>query len=122
MRRLTILASLIALFFLGGVCGFALAVRAVKNTLNESYWVGERMKEESKRLKLTPEQRAKAQPSYDALQQDLGNIKTQTMESIVAATLKQSVALAALLTPAQADEFKKLNEERRVRLEQKARK
>lgn len=112
MRRLIIIASLFALFVFGGVCGFALAMKVVKNTLNEQRWVSDRRKEEVKRLKLTPEQMAKAQPSYDVLQQSLSKVKDDTIAGITVAAAKQAAELAALLTPEQLLEFKKLSEER----------
>jgi hypothetical protein len=112
MKRHIIIASLFGLFIFGGVCGFALAVKIVKNTLNEQHWVSGRRKEEAKRLKLTAEQMAKAQPSYDALQQSLGKVKDDTIAGITAATAKQAAELAALLTPEQLQEFKKLSDER----------
>lgn len=117
MKRLTIIASLLALFIFGGVCGFAVAVRIVKNTLNEQHWVHERAKEESKRLKLTPDQIAKAQPSYDELQKALAKAREDTVTAITTAAMKQGSALAELLTPVQLEEYKTLNEERRKRFE-----
>lgn len=117
MKRLTIIASLLALFLSGGVCGFAVAVRIVKNTLNEQHWVQERAKEERKRLKLTPDQIAKAQPSYDELQKALAKAREDTVIAITTAAMKQGRGLAELLTPTQLEEFKTLNEERRKRFE-----
>jgi Spy/CpxP family protein refolding chaperone len=117
MKRLTIIASLFALFVFGGICGFAVAVRIVKNTLNEQHWVHERAKEESKRLKLTPDQITKAQPSYDELQKALAKAREDTVIAITSAAMKQGRDLAALLTPEQLEAFKTLSEERRQRFE-----
>lgn len=112
MRRLIVIACLLGLFVLGGVCGFALAVKLVKNSLNEQHWVMERRKEETKRLKLTPQQLTQAQPSYDALQQALGKVKETAIADITRAAMQQGTELAELLTPEQLREFKKLNDER----------
>ena len=72
---LTIIGSLIALFVFGGVCGFAVALRVVKNTLSEQHFIQQRMGEDSERLKLTPEQVEKAKPTYDQMQKDLTKVK-----------------------------------------------
>ena len=119
MKRLIIIASLFVLFILGGVCGFALAVRIVKDSFNEQHWVHERAKEERKRLALTPEQVTQAQPAYDELQKALGRVHEDTVTAITSAAAKQGQALAALLTPEQRTKFEALTEERRKRFEKR---
>lgn len=116
-KKLIIISSLIALFIFGGVCGFAVAVSIVKKSLSEEHFVQHRMSEESRRLKLTPEQIEKAKAGYDQLKQDLTRVKSDTVLAISAAAIKQAGELSAILTPAQLDEFKKLNDERRARFE-----
>lgn len=117
MRKLVIVASLICLFLFGGVCGFAIAVRIIKQSLNEGHVVSQRIAEETRRLKLTPDQRDKAKPSYDQLKQDLVAVKRDTLQAIARAAYTQSAELAEILTPEQLDEFKKLSEERRTKFE-----
>ncbi|MBX7209968.1 MAG: hypothetical protein K1X78_16745 [Verrucomicrobiaceae bacterium] len=119
-KKLIIAASLVALFVFGGVCGFAVAVGIVKRTLNEEHFIEHRISEDTGRLKLTPEQVAKARPSYDQLRQDLGKAKADAVLAIVDAAVKQARELAPLLTPEQQKEFKILSDERRLRFEKKA--
>ena len=116
-RKLIIIGSLITLFLFGGVCGFAVAVSIVKKTLSEEHFVQHRMAEERQRLQLTPEQITQAQPGYDQLKQELTQVKSDTVIAITAAAIKQATELATILTPAQREVFKQLNEERRARFE-----
>lgn len=120
MKKLTIIGSLVALFIFGGVCGFAVAVGIVKRSLNEAHFVQQRMAEESKRLKLTPEQIERAGPSYEQMKQDMVKVKSDAVLAITEAAIKQGRDLAALLTPEQLSEFRKLTDERRARFEKKA--
>jgi len=90
MRKLVIVASLICLFLFGGVCGFAIAVRLVKQSLNEEHVVSQRITEETRRLKLTPDQLDKARPRYDQLRQDLLAIKHDTLQAIARAAYTQT--------------------------------
>ena len=48
MKKIIIIVSLVCLFFLGGICGFSIAARIVKNSLNEEYIVNQRMIEDSR--------------------------------------------------------------------------
>lgn len=119
MKTLTITLSLLALFILGGVCGFAVAAGIVKNTLNEEHLVEQRMNEESRRLHLTTAQIEKAKPGYDQLRRDLSKVKADTIAAITEAVIKQGADLAAILSTEQQAEFKKLIDERRARFEKK---
>lgn len=117
MKKLTIIASLVALFILGAICGLALAVPFARKLLSEDRLVQQRMAEEKKRLKLTAEQVEKAKPVYDALKSDLAKVKADALAGVTQAALRQAGDLAAILTPQQIEEYKKLGEERRARFE-----
>lgn len=117
MKKLYIIASLLGLFILGALFGIGLALPFAKKLISEDHFVTQRMKEEAKRLKLTPEQVEKAKPTYDQLKQDLAKIKTDTLMAIGQASIRQSTDLAALLTPEQIEEYKKLGDERREKFE-----
>lgn len=117
MKKLYIIASLLGLFILGALFGIGLALPFAKKLISEDHFVAQRMKEEAKRLKLTPEQVEKAKPTYDQLKQDLAKIKTDTLMAIGQASIRQSTDLAALLTPEQIEEYKKLGDERREKFE-----
>jgi aspartate oxidase len=117
MKKLVIVFSLLCLFLLGGVCGFAVAVRMARNSLNEEHVVNQRMAEETRRLKLTPQQLDKAIPSYQQFKQDLVTVKQDTLQAIARVAVMQSLELSKLLTADQLEEFKKLSDERRIKYE-----
>ncbi|MDB6005636.1 MAG: hypothetical protein JWR15_2623 [Prosthecobacter sp.] len=117
MKKFYIICSLLALFILGALCGIGLALPFAKKLLSEDHFVQQRMAEEVKRLKLSPDQVEKSKPIYDQLRQDLAKIKADTLTSIAQASVRQSSELAGLLTPEQIVEFKKLGDERRVKFE-----
>lgn len=117
MKKLYIIASLLGLFILGALFGIGLALPFAKKLLSEDHFVTQRMKEETKRLKLTPEQVEKAKPAYDQLKQDLAKIKVDTLIAIGQASIRQSTELALILTPEQIEEYKKLGDERREKFE-----
>ncbi|WP_395737309.1 hypothetical protein [Prosthecobacter sp.] len=117
MKKFSIVISLFGLFILGALFGVGLALPFAKKLISEDHFVQQRMKEEIKRLKLTPEQIEKSKPIYDQLRQDLAKIKNDTLVSIAQASIRQSTDLAGLLTPEQIEEFKKLGDERRVKFE-----
>lgn len=114
-----IILALVALFLLGGVCGYAFSNRPVdqadaKARWEES-WTEARLREDIERLKLTPEQVAQARPLYDQLLADIGKVREQTARGIFRAVTTQGRALTEQLTPEQRQEFQKLSEERRAR-------
>ena len=117
MKKLYIIASLLGLFILGALFGIGLALPFAKKLISEDHFVTQRMKEEAKRLKLTPEQVEKAKPAYDQLKQDLAKIKADTLIAIGQASIRQSTELALILTPEQIEEYKKLGDERREKFE-----
>lgn len=117
MKKFYIICSLFGLFILGALFGAGLALPFAKKLISEDHFVQQRMSEETRRLKLTPEQVEKSKPIYDQLRQDLAKIKTDTLTSIAQASIRQSTELAGLLTPEQIEEFKKLGDERRVKFE-----
>ncbi len=117
MKKFYIICSLLGLFILGALFGVGLALPFAKKLISEDHFVRQRMTEEAKRLKLTPDQVEKSKPIYDQLRQDLAKIKNDTLTAIAQASIRQSTELAGLLTPEQIEEFKKIGDERRVKFE-----
>jgi uncharacterized membrane protein len=117
MKKLLIVISLMFLFLFGGVCGFTVALRMFKNSLNEENMVNQRIAEETRRLQLTPEQLEKAKPAYEQLKRDLSEVKRETLRSIAQAAVTQTMELSKVLTSEQMDKLQKLSEERRIKFE-----
>ena len=116
---LQIVLSLAGLFFLGGVCGYAVSNRQTERFSTkanwEDRWTELRIREDIERLKLTPEQAAQARPSYDQLLADIRKVREQTAHGIFRAVSTQGRTLSEQLTPEQRQEYLKLTEERRAR-------
>ena len=114
-----IILSLSALFFLGGVCGYAFSNRQTdrpaKKANWEEHWVELRLNEDIDRLKLTPEQVAQARPSYEQLLAELRKVREQTARGVFRAVSTHGRTLSQQLTPDQRQAFAKLSEERRAR-------
>jgi len=114
-----IILSLAALFLLGGVCGYAFSNRQTERPAKranwEERWMELRQREDIERLKLTPEQVARARPAYDQLLADIRKVREQTAHGIFRAVSAQGRTLAEQLTPEQRQEYQKLTEERRAR-------
>jgi Spy/CpxP family protein refolding chaperone len=117
-----IIFALAALFFLGGVCGYAVSHRQTgdrwageRQLAWEDRWVEQREREDIERLKLTPEQIAQTRPAYDRLLADVRKVREQTARGIFRAVSAHRQTLSEQLTPEQRQEFQKLSEERRAR-------
>jgi Spy/CpxP family protein refolding chaperone len=109
-----------ALFLCGGVCGFTVANRRLANPAArdqmEERWIEGRLREDTRRLQLTPEQVAQVRPLYEQMRADLRAVREEAARGVMAAAKKQSGAVRSFLTPAQQQEFSRLNDERRARL------
>ncbi len=116
-------ASLLALFLFGGVCGFAVATRRLTNPAVraqlEERWIEARQRDDAARLALSPEQSAAARPSYEQLLADIRAVRAAAATGVIDAAIKQGRTLWPQLTPAQQQEFLRLAEERRARLQQR---
>ncbi len=112
---------LIALFALGGVCGFAVSTRQLTSKTTraqwEERWIERRLSEDASRLSLTPEQLEKARPLYSELLTDIRKVREEAALGVADAVKKQSRGLWHQLTPEQQKEFMKLGEERRARFQ-----
>jgi hypothetical protein len=118
-----IILSLVTLFLLGGVCGYAFSNRQADSSAAkapwEERWMELRIREDIERLKLTPEQVAQARPSYDQLLVDIRRVREQSVRGIFRAVSSQGRSLSEQLTPEQRQEYLKLTEERRSRFQPK---
>jgi uncharacterized membrane protein len=117
MKKLLIAVLLLFLFLFGGVCGFTVALRMSRNSLNEESMVNQRIAEETRRLKLTPEQLENAKPAYDQLKRDLAEVKRETRQKIAQVSVAQTLELSKILTSEQMDKLQKLCDERRTKFE-----
>ncbi|HEV7405265.1 MAG TPA: hypothetical protein VGO11_20140 [Chthoniobacteraceae bacterium] len=115
-----IILALAALFFLGGVCGYAFSNRQAEPPATsgrwEDRWVEQRLREDLERLKLTPDQVAQTRPSYDQLLADVRQVREQTARGMFRAVSAHRQTLSEQLTPEQREEFQKLSAERRARM------
>lgn len=114
-----IILTLVALFLLGGVCGYALSNHRTERPPTqpgwEEHWIAMRQQEDIQRLNLTPEQIEQARATYEQLAADIRKVRELTAKGIFRAVSAQGRALSEHLTPEQREEFKKLTEERRAR-------
>lgn len=118
-----IILSLIALFFLGGVCGYVFADHQPDLPPSKGHWEEQwmelRMREDVERLKLTPEQVGQVRPTYDQLLADIRRLREQTARGLFRAVSAQGRTLSEQLTAEQREEYQKLTQERRARFQRR---
>jgi hypothetical protein len=121
-----IIVCLALLFGLGDLCGFAMSERRYSPRLllaqhqeaREEWarrWVERRMAEDFARVAATPEQQAKLRASYDTLLAEFSAIQAEPSAKIAAAFKRHGVDTWKQLTPAQREQLRQLNNERRQR-------
>ena len=117
-------ACLTALFVFGGVCGFTVATRRLTNPALraqvEERWLETRRSTDAARLDLTPEQIEAARPGYQQMLADIRAVRASATAGVIEAAMKQGRALWPQLTPAQQQEFLRLDEERRAQRQKRA--
>lgn len=123
MKNTKVIICLFALFTLGAASGIGITrnvqpSRAQQRAWSEQAWLERRYAEDVQRLNLTPEQQDAFRGQYDELTSDLRAIREETAKKVREAFVKRGTALYRNLTPAQREEYRKLNEERRARWKQ----
>jgi len=128
LRHWKIVFALCALFLVGAVTGSMLTIKVVKKKLHEQELAREKLKENGswavttykmyqERLNLTPEQEEKLKPAFTQAGEELRTIRRTTMRDIFGVIRNVNVEVEKELTPEQHEEFIKLREEIRERME-----
>ena len=119
MKQLRIIACLLALFFLGGVCGAVLSAGWVREQARsakwEDRWIETRMSEDAERLRLTPEQIEEVRPLYDRMLSDITRIRIESGRGLIEAGDRHYRDLGNVLTAEQQQQLRKIIEERSAR-------
>jgi hypothetical protein len=121
-----IIVCLALLFGLGGLCGFAMSERrrtarpslAQRPELRQEWtrrWVERRMAEDFARVAATPQQQSTLRASYDAMIAEFNAIQAESSAKVAAAFKRHGVETWKQLTPAQREQLRQLNDERRQR-------
>jgi uncharacterized membrane protein len=128
LRHWKIVFALCALFLVGAVTGSMLTIKVVKKKLHEQELAREKLKENGswavttykmyqERLNLTAEQQEKLKPAFTQAGEELRTIRRTTMRDIFGVIRNVNVEVEKELAPEQMEEFHKLREEIRERME-----
>ncbi len=115
LRHWKMILGLMALFGTGvgtgGVGTIVLLNRVFSSPIDTDRWVNSRMDDLDRRLKLTPEQKAKIRPIVTAAAERFRAIGEETFNNIIATAEQTHADVAKELTPQQQVEFSKLRED-----------
>ena len=125
MKNAKVIICLFALFALGAASGVGITrnvqpSRAAQRGWSEQAWLERRFAEDVQRLNLTPEQQDSLRGQYDGLASDMRGIREETAKKVRDLFVKKGTEIYRNLTPAQREEYGKLNHERRARWKQPA--
>jgi len=123
MNNPKVILCLFALFALGAASGVGISKtaqtsRAAQRAWSEQAWLERRYSEDVQRLNLGPEQQDALRAEYDGLASDMRTIREETAKKVRELFVKKGGDIYRSLTPAQREEYRKLNEERRARWKQ----
>jgi len=123
MRNTKVIICLFALFAFGAASGIGITrsvqpSRAAQRAWSEQAWLERRFAEDVQRLNLTPEQQDVLRGQYDGLASDMRTIREETTKKVRDLFVKKGTEIYRNLTPAQREEYRKLNDERRARWKQ----
>jgi hypothetical protein len=114
-----IIISLVVLFGIGGLCGYAMSARVHSGrpawTRSEEWtrrWLEQRMAQDFARIDATPEQQAKLKPSYDRLLSDFNAIQQESAQKVTDAFKRHGLDMWKQLTPEQREIIRQTNQER----------
>jgi hypothetical protein len=114
-----IIFSLVVLFALGGLCGYAMSARVHSArpawTRSEEWarrWIEHRMAQDFARLEATPEQQGVLRESYDRLLSDFNVIQAEASAKLTDAFKRHSTDMWRNLTPAQRETMRQTNQQR----------
>lgn len=125
MKNTKVIICLFALFAFGAASGVGITrsvqpSRATQRAWSEQAWLERRFAEDVQRLNLTPEQQDVLRGQYDGLASDMRTIREETTKKVRDLFVKKGTEIYRTLTPAQREEYRKLNDERRARWKQPA--
>jgi Spy/CpxP family protein refolding chaperone len=123
MKNTKVIICLFALFAFGAASGIGITKsvqpsRAVQRAWSEQAWLERRYAEDVRRLNLTPEQQDALRVQYDGIASGMREIREETAKKVRELFAKKGTEVWKSLTPAQREEYRKLNEERRARWKQ----
>ena len=105
-----IVVSLVVLFGLGGLCGYAMSTQIHKArpgwTQNPDWtrrWIERRMAEDFARIGATPEQQEQLRSSYERLRTDFNAIQAESSAKVRDAFRRHGAELRRQLTPEQRE-------------------
>jgi hypothetical protein len=114
-----IIVSLVVLFGLGGLCGYAMSNRVHSDrpawTRSQQWterWIEYRMAQDFARIDATPEQQAKLTPSYDRLLSDFNAIQAEASSKVAEAFKRHGTDMWRNLKPDQREKLRQTNQER----------
>lgn len=114
-----IIVSLVVLFGLGGLCGYAMSARVHSGrpawTRSEEWarrWIEHRMAQDFARLEATPEQQAVLRQSYERLLSDFNAIQAEASVKVTDAFKRHGTDMWKQLTPKQREILRQTNQER----------
>ncbi len=123
MKNTKVIICLFALFAFGAASGIGITrsvqpSRAAQRAWSEQAWLERRFAEDCQRLNLTPEQQDVLRGQYDGLASDMRSIREETTKKVRDLFVKKGTEIYRNLTPAQREEYRRLNDERRARWKQ----
>jgi len=114
-----IIISLVVLFGLGGLCGYAMSARVHSGrpgwTQSQEWarrWIEHRMAQDFARIEATPEQQAVLRQSYDRLLSDFNAIQAEASAKVTEAFKRHGTDMWRNLTPKQRETLRQTNQER----------
>lgn len=114
-----IIVSLLVLFGLGGLCGYAMSARVNSGrpawTRSEEWtrrWIEHRMAQDFARIEATPEQQAALRQSYERLLSDFNSIQAEASDKVTDAFKRHGTDMWRNLTPKQREVMRQTNQER----------
>ena len=114
-----IIISLVVLFGLGGLCGYAMSARVHSGrpawTRSEEWtrrWIEHRMAQDFARIEATPEQQAVLRQSYGRLLSDFNTIQAEASAKVTEAFKRHGTDMWRNLTTKQRETLRQTNQER----------
>lgn len=120
-----ILVTLVVIFGLGGLCGYAMSGRFHSGQPSQTQgspwakrWVEKCMADDFAAIHATPEQEEVLKPVYEALLQDFQAIQQEAAARVGVALRARGREIGMKLTPAQLEAFQQSHRQRRILIEQ----
>jgi hypothetical protein len=114
-----IIVTLVLLFGLGGLCGYAMSARIHSGrpawTRSQQWterWLDQRMAQDFARIDATLKQQEKLKPSYDRLLSDFNAIQQESAQKVTDAFKRHGLDMWKQLTPEQREIIRQTHQER----------